>query len=71
MIPEKKWLTNFYSRGNTGGASISLMLKELFNSDKSQPGQKIFFLFRAEKLPLYNGIHEVNLRLFNDCQQFR
>jgi len=42
MIPEEKWLTNFYSRGNTGGASISLKLKELFNSDKSQPGQKIF-----------------------------
>jgi hypothetical protein len=42
MIPEEKWLTNFYSRGNTGGASISLMLKELFNSDTLQPGQKIF-----------------------------
>jgi hypothetical protein len=42
MIPEEKWLTNFYSRGNTGGTSISLMLKELFNSDKLQPGQKIF-----------------------------
>jgi hypothetical protein len=25
----------------------------------------------AEKLPLYNGIHEVNLRLFNGCQQSR
>jgi len=42
MIPEEKWLTNFYSRGNTGGASIYLMLKELFNSDKLPPGQKIF-----------------------------
>jgi len=42
MIPEEKWLTNFYSRGNTGGASISLILKESFNSDKLQPGQKIF-----------------------------
>jgi surface polysaccharide O-acyltransferase-like enzyme len=42
MIPEEKWLTNLYTRGNTGGASIYLMLKELFNSDKLQPGQKIF-----------------------------
>jgi 3-oxoacyl-[acyl-carrier-protein] synthase-3 len=41
MIPESKWLTNLYIRGNTGGASIYLMLKELFNSDKLQPGQKI------------------------------
>jgi 3-hydroxy-3-methylglutaryl CoA synthase len=31
-----------YSPGNTGGASISLILKELFNSQKLQPGQKIF-----------------------------
>jgi hypothetical protein len=41
MIPEKKWFTNLYSRGNTGGASIYLILKEFFNSDKLQPGQKI------------------------------
>jgi surface polysaccharide O-acyltransferase-like enzyme len=42
MIPEKKWLTNLYIRGNTGGASIYLILKEFFNSDKLQPGHKIF-----------------------------
>jgi 3-oxoacyl-[acyl-carrier-protein] synthase III len=30
MIPEEKWLTNLYSGGNTGGASISLMLNEIF-----------------------------------------
>ena len=42
MIPEEKWFTNLYTRGNTGCASIYLMLEELFNSDKLQPGQKIF-----------------------------
>jgi|GEM_PF-1991853 len=42
MISEEKWLTNLYIRGNTGGASIYLMLKEFFKSDKLQPGQKIF-----------------------------
>jgi hypothetical protein len=42
MILEEKWLTNLYIRGNTGGASIYLMLKELFNSDKWQKRQKIF-----------------------------
>jgi hypothetical protein len=42
MIPEEKWLTHLYIQGNTGGASIYLMLKEFFNSDKLQPGQKIF-----------------------------
>ena len=42
MIPEEKWLTNLYSGGNTGGASIYLMLKKFFNFDKLQPGQPIF-----------------------------
>ncbi len=42
MIPEEKWFTNLYTRGNTGCASIYLMLEELFHSDKLQPGQKIF-----------------------------
>lgn len=42
MIPEEKWFTNLYTRGNTGCASIYLMLEELFNSGKLQPGQTIF-----------------------------
>ncbi|MCC3456051.1 3-oxoacyl-[acyl-carrier-protein] synthase III C-terminal domain-containing protein [Microcoleus sp. PH2017_08_TRC_O_A] len=42
MIPEEKWFTNLYSRGNTGCAAIYLMLEELFNSGKLQSGQKIF-----------------------------
>ena len=42
MIPQEKWFTNLYTRGNTGCASIYLMLEELFHSGKLQPGQKIF-----------------------------
>jgi len=42
MIPEAKWFTNLYTRGNTGCASIYLMLEELFHSGNLQPGQKIF-----------------------------
>ncbi|MCM0589945.1 MAG: beta-ketoacyl-ACP synthase III [Gloeotrichia echinulata IR180] len=42
MIPEEKWFTNLYSRGNTGCASIYLMLEELFHSGKLIAGQKIF-----------------------------
>jgi 3-oxoacyl-[acyl-carrier-protein] synthase-3 len=42
LIPEEKWFTNLYTRGNTGCASIYLMLEELFHSGKLQPGQKIF-----------------------------
>ncbi len=42
MIPEEKWFTNLYTRGNTGCASIYLMLEEIFHSGKLQPDQKIF-----------------------------
>jgi 3-oxoacyl-[acyl-carrier-protein] synthase III len=42
MIPEEKWFTNLYTRGNTGCASIYLMLEELFHSGKLEPGQKVF-----------------------------
>ncbi|MGF1601469.1 MAG: beta-ketoacyl-ACP synthase III [Thermosynechococcaceae cyanobacterium] len=42
MIPEHRWFTNLYTRGNTGCASIYLMLEELFHSGKLQPDQKIF-----------------------------
>ncbi len=41
MIPESKWFTNLYTRGNTGCASIYLMLEELFNSGKLRSGEKI------------------------------
>ncbi|MEM7593229.1 MAG: beta-ketoacyl-ACP synthase III [Cyanobacteria bacterium P01_A01_bin.83] len=41
MISESKWFTNLYTKGNTGCASIYLMLEELFNSGKLQPGEKI------------------------------
>ncbi|MBP0020538.1 MAG: beta-ketoacyl-ACP synthase III [Cyanobacteria bacterium SBLK] len=42
MISEEKWFTNLYTRGNTGCASIYLMLEELFHSGKLRSGQKIF-----------------------------
>jgi 3-oxoacyl-[acyl-carrier-protein] synthase-3 len=40
-IPEEKWFTNLHSKGNTGSASIFIMLEELFNEGKLKPGQKI------------------------------
>lgn len=41
MIPEERWFTNLYTKGNTGAASIFIMLEELFNSGKLKKGQKI------------------------------
>ncbi|MEZ5424725.1 MAG: 3-oxoacyl-[acyl-carrier-protein] synthase III C-terminal domain-containing protein [Pyrinomonadaceae bacterium] len=41
MIPENRWFTNLYTKGNTGAASIFIMLEELFYSGRLRPGQKI------------------------------
>uniref|UniRef100_A0A450SN04 3-oxoacyl-[acyl-carrier-protein] synthase-3 n=1 Tax=Candidatus Kentrum sp. DK TaxID=2126562 RepID=A0A450SN04_9GAMM len=40
-IPYEKWFTNLYSKGNTGAASIYIMLDELYHSGKLESGQKI------------------------------
>ncbi len=41
VIPQEKWFTNLTSKGNTGSASIYVMLDELFHSGKLQSGEKI------------------------------
>ena len=40
-IPEERWFTNLKSKGNTGAASIYIMLEELLASGRVQPGQRI------------------------------
>ncbi len=40
-IPFDKWFTNLTAMGNTGSASIFIMLNELFHSGKLVKGQKI------------------------------
>jgi len=40
-IPEKKWYTNLYSRGNTGCASILIMLDEFMRTQPFELGQTI------------------------------
>lgn len=40
-IPFEKWFSNLTSKGNTGSASIFIMLDELYHSGKLQSGQKI------------------------------
>lgn len=41
LIPEEKWFTNLYTKGNTGAASLFIMLEELFNEKELKKGQKI------------------------------
>ncbi|SIS69877.1 3-oxoacyl-[acyl-carrier-protein] synthase-3 [Zobellia uliginosa] len=40
-IADKKWFSNLTSKGNTGSASIFIMLDELMRSGKLVPGNKI------------------------------
>jgi 3-oxoacyl-[acyl-carrier-protein] synthase-3 len=40
-IPYEKWFTNLTEKGNTGSASIFIMLEELFNSDRLKVGDKL------------------------------
>ena len=40
-IPQNKWFTNLEYKGNTGSASIYIMIEELFNSGKLQKGEKL------------------------------
>lgn len=42
LIPEEKWFTNLYTKGNTGCASIFIALDELFKSGNLKEGQTIF-----------------------------
>jgi 3-oxoacyl-[acyl-carrier-protein] synthase-3 len=40
-IDEKRWFTNLESKGNTGSASIYIMIDELFHSGKLRRGERL------------------------------
>lgn len=40
-IPQDRWFTNLTEKGNTGSASIYIMLEELFHSGRLRAGQKL------------------------------
>ena len=40
-IPQEKWFTNLVTKGNTGSASIYIMLAELFHSGKLKTADKL------------------------------
>jgi 3-oxoacyl-[acyl-carrier-protein] synthase-3 len=40
-IPYERWFTNLADKGNTGSASIYIILEELFHSGRIQKGQKL------------------------------
>ncbi|MBK8794636.1 MAG: beta-ketoacyl-ACP synthase III [Holophaga sp.] len=40
-IPLEKWFTNLPDKGNTGSASVYIILEELLRSDRIKPGDKV------------------------------
>jgi 3-oxoacyl-[acyl-carrier-protein] synthase-3 len=40
-IPQERWFTNLPTKGNTGAASIYIMIDELRRSGRLQPGQRL------------------------------
>jgi len=43
-IPGEKWFTNLYTKGNTGAASIFIMLEEALNGGRFKRGEKILLM---------------------------
>jgi 3-oxoacyl-[acyl-carrier-protein] synthase-3 len=41
VIPQERWFTNLTSKGNTGSASVYIMLEELFHSGKLNVGDRL------------------------------
>ncbi|HSM45829.1 MAG TPA: iron-containing redox enzyme family protein [Acidimicrobiia bacterium] len=44
MIPEEKWFTNLRTKGNTGAASIFVMLEEAFKGGRFASGDRILLM---------------------------
>lgn len=41
MIPEERWFTNLYDKGNVGAAALFLLIDDLMRSGRLKPGQRI------------------------------
>ena len=43
-LPEERWFTNLYTKGNVGSASAFVLLEELFNEGPLREGQQILLM---------------------------
>ncbi len=41
MIPEDRWFTNLYDKGNVGAASLFLLIDDLLRSGRAKPGDRV------------------------------
>ena len=58
-VPYEKWFTNLAWKGNTGSASIFVILEELFHSDRLQEGAKAPLL-HPRKRPLLHRLYDAD-----------
>lgn len=56
-LPPEKWFTNLKYKGNTGAASIFIMLEELYRSGKLSPGDRILCAIPESARFTYACIH--------------
>lgn len=56
-IPFERWFTNLTSKGNTGAASIYIMLEELVTSGRAQTGERILCMIPESSRMMFGFIH--------------
>jgi 3-oxoacyl-[acyl-carrier-protein] synthase-3 len=44
VVAQERWFTNLYTKGNTGAASIFIMLEEALSSGRFQKGEKVVLM---------------------------
>jgi 3-oxoacyl-[acyl-carrier-protein] synthase III len=56
-IPLERWFTNLTSKGNTGAASIYIMLEELVASGRAKTGERILCMVPESARMMFGFIH--------------
>lgn len=56
-IPWERWFSNLASKGNTGSASMYIMLEELVASGKAKAGQRILCMVPESSRMLFGFVH--------------
>ena len=69
-IPRERWYSNLTTRGNTGAASIFIMLAEFLETREVKPGEKIFcFIPESGRISAAYMLIEVESAELNASQQ--
>lgn len=56
-VPAERWFTNLQTKGNTGSASIFVILEELLSSGRAKPGDRILCMVPESARMTFGFIH--------------